>query len=506
MKAEDTAVTNDKPLFYEEGGKRGMLSLYAVFLFIASYLFLSILPISTAPLGFLVISISVYIITAVIARLLGGGLCFASIVSFVFGIGAAAFRFFHGAFGHELLTGELFPSFTLCGAAYVFFTLSLFNNHSRALNGGFLLDICKGIAYLFASFADMFKVLFGRGSTKSRRSVLVIVFGVIIAALLLIAVGSLLSYDEHFSSMLPRIDLENIPGYFVKILVSVPLSAMLFSLLASSKKKLLPGLSSEPSREGIANSIRIVPPMLLAIPACAVLILYVMFFISQWGYYVSAFTHKLPAGYSAAEYARDGFFQLLAVACINAVLILALGCLSRKTGRGEERLIKIMSVLLCAATLVLIATAISKMLLYIDMYDLTRSRLIASGFLVFLAISFSIVIIAVLIPKMKAMPFIVAAGLAIVFVYSVVNTDKMIADYNAEAYLSGRHANIDIEYLSDNLKVNALDSLERLHTESSDIETANKALNAAEEIRAEIRSRSVEWYEYDLPYLIAKGK
>ncbi len=506
MKAEDTAVTNDKPLFYEEGGRRGILSVYAVFLFIASYLFLSILPISTAPLGFLIISLSVYIITAVIARILGGRLCLTSIAAFVFGIGAAAFRFFHGTFGYELLTGELFPSFTLCGAAYVVYTLSLFNNHSRALNGSFLLDICKGIAYLFASFADMFRVLFGRGSDKSRRSVLVIVLGVIIAALLLIAVGSLLSYDEHFSSMLPHIDLESIPNYLVKAVVSVPLSAMLFSLLASSKKKLLPGLSSEPSREGIANSIRFVPSLLLAIPACAVLILYVMFFISQWGYYVSAFTHKLPAGYSAAEYARDGFFQLLAVACINAVLILALGCLAKKTGRGEARLSKIMSLLLCAATLVLIATAISKMLLYIDMYDLTRSRLIASGFLVFLAISFSIVILSVLIPKMKAMPFIVAAGLVIVFAYSVVNTDRMIADYNAEAYLSGRHANIDIAYLSDNLKVNALDALDRLYEEASDAETANKALKAAEGIRVDIGKKSVEWYEYDLPYLIAKGK
>ena len=487
-----------------EGGvkNRGLLIFYAAFVFAASYLFLCLVPISSSPLGFLVLSFAVYASTLAVSLMLGGRLRLAGILAFVFGIGVAAYRFIHGAFGMDFFTKGIFPSFTLCGLSYAFFVVTLFGNDSGSLGGSFLLDLCKGVAYLFASFADIFTTVFGKGKDRRRSSVTaVIIFGIIIAAVLLLAVGSLLSFDEHFTAMLPRIELESIPNIILKLFFSVPLSAMLFSLVASSAEKKLPGLSSDASREGIASALRFIPAPLLLIPAAAVLVLYAMFFISQWGYYVSAFTHELPSGYSAAEYARNGFFELLAVACVNAALLIGIGCFTKRGGRGEMCAVKLISALVCAATLVLVATALSKMLLYIDLYDLTASRLRATVFLVFLAFAFIIGFLAVLIPQMKAMPYIIACGLALTLAFCLVNTERMIANYNVRAYLNGKHESIDIEYLRDDLGVNALDALDSLREEAEDGEVSAKALEAAAGIRSGIRNGEAKWYEYDAPYI-----
>lgn len=489
----------------EEPKGRGALMLLAAIFFAAAYLFLSIVPISTAPLGFLVLAFAVFAVTAIMALRLGGRIRPSSVIAFVFALGVAAFRFIHGSFGDDFTANKLFPSFTLTGLAYAYFVITLFGNGSGTLGGRFLLDICKAAAYLFVSFGEVFKTAFGRRKKRSSGT-LAVVIGVIVAAVLLVIVGSLLSYDENFSAMLPKIDLDSLPVILRKIVLAVPLCAMMFSLFFASRANKFNGLSSEGSRAGISNTIRFIPALILIIPAFALLALYVMFFISQWSYYVGAFTHKLPDGLSAAGYAREGFFQLLAVACVNAGLLVGLGCFTKRKNGAEDKVCKAASVLFCIATLVLIATAVAKMLLYIDLYDLTYSRLAATIFLVFLAAAFVIEVFALIIKRMKALPFVIAVGLVMVFAFSLVNTEKLIADYNVDAYLSGKHRNIDVEYLRDDIGINALDALYRLRTEATDGKVVKEALSASAAISRDMNARSVPWYRYDIPYLRESAK
>lgn len=53
-------------------------------------------------------------------------------------------------------------------------------------------------------------------------------------------------------------------------------------------------------------------------PIC---ILYVLFFVSQFPYFLGGFTGELAEGFTYAEYARKGFFELCAVCCINFAVI-----------------------------------------------------------------------------------------------------------------------------------------------------------------------------------------
>jgi len=97
---------------------------------------------------------------------------------------------------------------------------------------------------------------------------------------------------------------------------------------------------------------------------------------------------------------------------------------------------------LAIITLILIATAFSKMSLYIGAYGLTMPRLLPCFFMLFLAIvfgavvarqrwSFSITRLAVLV------------GVAMLCFLCVVDPDRMVTRYNADRYLTGTLISFD---------------------------------------------------------------
>ncbi|MBQ1817863.1 MAG: DUF4173 domain-containing protein [Clostridia bacterium] len=474
--------------------------IFAAAALVASYLLTCVVPVWDAPLGYLVLSVAFYTFTAVFALLLGGRISFAALLAFLLGFALSAYRFVHGG-----RCPDNTPVLLLNAGCFAYYTAALFGNHSGRLGGTLLLDLAKGSAYCFISFTSFFRDLFKpRGAKKGPKTILLTLLSVFIAAAALIAVGSLLSYDSRFAAMMPKIDVDTVLESIIKVHFAVPIAAMVFSLFISSRERRLPGLSTPQSAQAAGQRLRRIPGLILALPAAALLVMYALFFISQWGYYMSAFTHTLPEGYSAAEYAREGFFQLLGVACINAVLLVVMRCFSAEGSGGVRALQRALSILICLATLLLIATAISKMVLYIGWYDLTRRRLEASVFLVFLAGAFLFTLLSLIIPKMKALPFIIGLGLVMLTAFSLVNTDRMIADYNADSYLSGRHDSIDIDYLAEGIGYNGVPALIRLESEASDSAVRRSAFEKRTKLKADLKDSPGLWYEGDLPAFAAE--
>ena len=90
---------------------------------------------------------------------------------------------------------------------------------------------------------------------------------------------------------------------------------------------------------------------------------------------------QLPDGLTYAEYARQGFFQLLFVAVLNLVMVLM--CL--KYFRRSAVLNGVLLVIsLC--TYVMVASAFYRMVLYVQQYHLTYLRLLVLWFLPMLAV------------------------------------------------------------------------------------------------------------------------
>ena len=501
MEINEIINEGSKSLPVEEKGKgitrEGVIGLvFALCLLVASYLLVSIFPVMLNPLGFFILSVSVYLVTTVVGLLLGAKFDIFSFAALALGIITALYRMIHG-----YADMDLFPVMFIAGLLYAFYVLTLFTNHSRSIGGGLLLDLVKSFVYMFVSFHEFFLAIFKpKGSKKKPFAILLVIGGILITAFFVLIVVALLSYDTHFKALLPDIDIDDVFETAAKVIFAVPLAAMLFSVMASSIRKKLPNLSSEEKAQRIGSKVKVIPAILVFMPIIALIAVYVLFFISQWAYYMSAFTHELPSNYSAAEYAREGFFQLCAVTFVNLVLIFIMGCFMRNRTKATDVLKRLLTILLCTATLILIATAVSKMFLYIDRYDLTRARLEVTVFMAFLAVVFIAVLIAAIFKKVRVLPIVVIAAALFFTAYSLTNTNRIIAKYNVDSYLSGKHDAIDVDYLRNELGYSSVPELKRLYENASG-EVKDNALKAFNGLKDD--AYGAKWYEKDIPYFIA---
>ncbi len=147
------------------------------------------------------------------------------------------------------------------------------------------------------------------------------------------------------------------------------------------------------------TSARIVPKITVSVALFTLCAVYIVFIMVQINYLFGAFGGTLPDGFSYAEYARRGFFELCAIAAINLAILLAANIVSR-IPRSENRLLRICNLCIAVLTLLLLTTAAAKMGLYIAAYGLTVKRVMVSVFLVWIAVVF----VCVIVQQFRALP------------------------------------------------------------------------------------------------------
>ena len=192
--------------------------------------------------------------------------------------------------------------------------------------------------------------------------------------------------------------------------------------------------------------------MLPAVTGCTVFgllcLAYFMFFAAQGGYYFSAFWGSLPGGgITAAEYARRGFFELCQVSVINLLVMGAGQLFLREAQKTARILLKGLNVTLSILTLLLIATALSKMFLYIERFGMTQLRVFTSWFMLLLALFFIVLIIRQFRDFAVMRTCAMVAGVMVVLL-SYTNMDRMIVSYNLSAYEKGQLQELDMATLA----------------------------------------------------------
>jgi hypothetical protein len=107
------------------------------------------------------------------------------------------------------------------------------------------------------------------------------------------------------------------------------------------------------------------------------------------------------------------------------------------------RLLKAETIALCIFTMLLIATALSKMILYINYYGLTQLRVYTTWFMVMLLIVFIVIGLRQFKrfngTKISAISFIICFLLL-----CYANVDGIIAKYNIDRYLEGSLDSVDV--------------------------------------------------------------
>ncbi|HYO45179.1 MAG TPA: DUF4173 domain-containing protein [Gemmatimonadota bacterium] len=136
-------------------------------------------------------------------------------------------------------------------------------------------------------------------------------------------------------------------------------------------------------------------------------------------------------GLSYAEYARQGFFQLLACAGIALPLVLVADW-AVAPGDPRRRRTLVLSGALVLMVLAVLASAARRMVLYVDAYGVTELRLYASAIMVWLTIAFIAFAIGALFGARERFAFhALAAGGAVILVLGILDPAAAIVRFNA---------------------------------------------------------------------------
>lgn len=362
-----------------------------------------------------------------------------------------------GAFGYSsdrFVKGVLF-CFLLAG---VNLALCLMAGQNRRSPGGIrsLLDAPRALFALGCGkwtpatkgIVNFFRV----GGETSRKTGAILAGLAIAVPVLAILIPLLMSSDAAFEGLmdlLPEFDLQELTQ-------TVFWGVILFFILYTRGTALHhEQKNTAPERRGKG-----LHPFTVNTVLTMVCVLYLVYLISQIAYFSGGFLGILPEGYSTAQYARRGFFEMAWLCAINLGLI-TLG-ISLASRNGPVPLAtKLLCLFIGLVTLFLVLASCAKMVLYIGTYGLTRMRVLTMTIIAFLALTTVIVSVWLFVPKLQYMKAVMLIGLTIGAAVIWMDVDTQVARYNVDAYLSGKLETIDTAHLGS-LGDGALESIVRL--------------------------------------------
>ncbi len=419
-------------------------AVFAWFSYIASYLFCLVFPVSATPFGGMLFVIALFLFTFIFLKIKGYKLPVTSVLALVSAVAVSlSLVISSNSFIH-------FFAYVYSLAAYCYFIYTATGNTiKKGFTNYLIADWAEAVFVLpFSSLAkpELHHAMFSGKRKESLKVIKKLAVGLGITVVPTSIAFALLSYDEKFTDLvgnLFKFDGFEVFTHFLSLAFAIPLGMCLFGLYLSSSDRKPSKAFSEENTSKRAEKIAIAPLVTVITAVVPLLAIYVLFFISQWQYYVSGFTGVLPKGFSYAEYAREGFFQLCAVSVINLVIIVSVILFTKKS-KCSSAWLKILTVIFSVFTLVLISTAIAKLVMYINIYGLTQKRFYAAWFMLVLALIFVAVAISRFIPKISILTVSAAILVASFTGLALCNADRMIAKYNVDRYINGTLNVVDV--------------------------------------------------------------
>ena len=299
---------------------------------------------------------------------------------------------------------------------------------------------------------------FGRNGSAGQKGGAFLLGLALCIPVLAIVIPLLISADAAFSGlmeMLPKFEF----GEFVSTILLGTLLAFIFYTRQTA-------LVYAPQKEKKPKAKRGMSAITVNTVFGAVTVVYLAYLISQLAYFFGGFAGILPEGYTTAQYARRGFFEMAVLSGVNLGVI-ALGLRLVKNEKTPVST-KVLSVFISLVTLLLISTASAKMFLYISTYGLTPLRVMTQIIMLFLAITTVVVMIWLFVPKLPYMKVVILAALIIGAATIWMDVDTLVANYNVDAYLSGKLETVDVSFLYHDIGPEAAEPMARLVAEAED--------------------------------------
>jgi len=263
----------------------------------------------------------------------------------------------------------------------------------------------------------------------------VVVIPIVIVVILLLSSADMVFHNlfSDLFRLFKNISLGNIIGRIFFIF-------LLFTYLGAVVNYLLFGINKEKDEEKKKSIDDFTIKLLLS----ALNVIYIIFDFIQ---IKSLIFHSISMNISYAEYAREGFFQLMIISLINLVILL----LSKRS--KENKYNKIMSIVMIFLTSIIISSSFLRMYMYESAYGYTISRLLVYIVLITEILLLIPTIIYILNSKINIFKYYI---IIIVSIYTLLNLapiNYIIAYNNINRYY--KTDKIDIYYLenrqSDNI-------------------------------------------------------
>ena len=295
-----------------------------------------------------------------------------------------------------------------------------------------------GIGKLPEGFCGLQRAM-KNGGTDSKKAGAVLAGLAIVVPVLLIVLPLLISADAAFEGLVAMLPDFDVAELFVTLFFGGMWSCILYNrgVALRHAPKELPA-EQKPGR------VNVLTVNTVLIGLCLV---YVAYLLSQLAYFIGGFSGVLPKGFTMAEYARRGFFEMAALCGVNlAIIALAV----RLVEKGEKTPLwtRIFCLFIGIVTVFFVITASAKMGMYIGNFGLTRLRVLTEVIMVFLGLTTLTVCIWLFVPKLPYMKVVVVLALVMGAAVLWADVDTVVAAYNVRAYQNGTLETVDVDYLT----------------------------------------------------------
>ncbi len=294
------------------------------------------------------------------------------------------------------------------------------------------LPLITHLDKLVTNWTHIYHDVFSHEEGSARR----VVTGLVIAfPILLIFAGLLAAADPIFADWLKNLNIwEGIWRVFRTLMITLFLGAF-FYILLSDKNKL---------HERVVKVFKL-DAVTVGVVLALVNALFALFVYIQIKYLFGGADFVFSGNITIAEYARNGFFELLRVLLLAAALII--GVHRSFAHHGSHPLINILQVLFIAQIGVVAASALHRMDLYQAAYGYTALRLYVEWFIY--AVMGTLVLSGIaLIAKMSFRRFFqlgLSAAIVVAAVVGLINVDSVIARENIKRFKADK--GLDMYYL-----------------------------------------------------------
>lgn len=189
--------------------------------------------------------------------------------------------------------------------------------------------------------------------------------------------------------------------------------------------------------------------------------LFLSFIVIQLAYLFGGAANVTGGDFTFAEYARKGFFELIAVAALSLLLIWGADKLLLRGVEQHSLRFKLLAGALIVQVMVVMASAFKRLQLYEGAYGFTTPRLYSYIFIIWLAVVFLMLLYKIFANRREhflAMGVVLSMLAALVFV-NILNVDGFVARKNIERYQAT--GKLDVSYF-DQLSPDATKQAARL--------------------------------------------